>query len=101
MRIDLQKIIDALDELEFVCSYRIEDAGLYCPEESKIKYNPRKIKDKEDFILTILHEIVHHLDISSRLGEYGTENHAENLIKKRDIVEYLETYFSEEIQRHW
>lgn len=101
MKICLEKIIEVLGELDFVCSYKINVAGLYCPDELKVRYNPKKIQDEKEFILTVLHEIVHHLDFFNRLGECGTEGLAEKLAKHNEITEYIQTFFSKEIKRYW
>lgn len=94
----LNNIIECLIELDVKKSYKIEESGLYCPDISEIKYNPKRIITREEFLLTILHECIHHLDMDNELQEKHTELLAEYLISNKAIKTYLKQYFSKEIK---
>jgi hypothetical protein len=101
VRITLEEIVDSLIELVIKSNRVLPSLGVYMPDKQMIMYNPYLIDDKPQFILTILHEIVHHQDFLSELSEAETEMEAERLYKNRNIRAYLDNYLSDHIQRWW
>ncbi|PIN73078.1 hypothetical protein COV20_06250 [Candidatus Woesearchaeota archaeon CG10_big_fil_rev_8_21_14_0_10_45_16] len=101
MHLDLEHLVDALGVTKPYCRRSLDIAGEYLVEEQRILYNPDRIVDEEDFLITILHEIVHHYDEESLLSEEETEQSALYNLQFPLLRDYLRQQFASVIQREW
>jgi len=97
----IEDIVECSVELDLVRTYKKGRFGEYDPQHSKVRFNPKLIASKDEFVLTILHEYVHHLDIFDELDELQTELLAEYLQSNKAIRTYLERYFNKEVKTYW
>ncbi len=100
-KLKLEELVYSLEDLIVKVNYRLGVAGVYDPENDRINYNPKRIIDKTDFFITILHEVIHHLDEEQKLTENDIEKSAELSLKNDDILYYLEIFFTKEIEKYW
>jgi hypothetical protein len=97
----LDDIVECSQDLEVIYKPRLPVAGRYCPDLMEVHYNPNRIKDQHEFILTLLHEFVHHKDIYGKLDESQTEVMAERLIRNHYILSYMTENYRCFILAHW
>lgn len=98
-KLKLEELVASLKRLKVKKDCRIKDAGCYDKETMSIFYNPHNILSKNDFFVTILHEVAHHLE--EDLSEDAVENSAKQNLKKEKIKEFLKIYFADEIKKYW
>ena len=98
-KLKLEELIDHLEELEVKTNYKLKIAGVYDPGKRVIYYNPKRIIDKDDFFMTILHEVIH--DLEDNLNDEDVEKSAEQNLKNEDLRNYLEIYFTNEVKKYW
>ncbi len=93
-------IVNCLTQLEVKKANTLPSLGLYCPDLLEIRYNPKRIRSQDEFILTIIHECVHHLDPDFELEEKHTELLAEYLCSNKRIRSYIRRCFSKELKKY-
>lgn len=111
--LSLEDIVDCSEDLSVRANRNIYGTGLYCPDILTVYFNPFRIWDKEEFIVTILHEFCHHkeeelttyltglADEQMELTEFLTELIAEQMYQIPEIKEYVESTYKRQIQRYW
>jgi len=99
--ITLDDIIGCSQELDITCKPRLPVAGIYCPDLLEVHYNPRRIQNRQEFIVTLLHEFVHHIDIEGKLSEPQTEQYAEKLKRNPYVMMYMVAAYSDLMTLHW
>jgi hypothetical protein len=95
----LEDIVECLGQ-RIIPSTEIDSLGLYDPDILTIFYNPIKIQSKDEFILTILHEIIHRLDLDEELDNNQTELLAEYLSANKQIRTTIRKHFKTELKRY-
>ena len=100
-KLKLEDVVYGLEDLIVKVDYKLGIAGIYDPNRDCINYNPKRIIDKTDFFITILHELIHHLDTNMKLTEDEVEKSAERNLKTEEIKDYLEIFFTEEVKKYW
>ena len=96
----LEDVVEALTECDVKPKRRKHWFGLYDPSCDTIWYNPSMIASKEEFVLTILHEIAHHT-YPEETNEGVIENIALSSYDDMVLSGYVMAYFEREIRRYW
>ena len=98
--LSLEEIVDALTECDVKPKRRQTWFGLYDPEDITIYFNPDMIASKEEFVLTIFHEIAHHT-YPEEESERVIEGIAQSTYDHTSLSDYVMAYFEREIRRYW
>lgn len=97
----LEQIVESLNELEFKPTRDKHRFGLYCPDLYEVRFSLYMNASADEFVMTILHELVHHMDDDMKFDETETERLAELLYDDPKINNYMRGYFSSEISMYW
>jgi antirestriction protein ArdC len=102
MELSIEEVIDGLTELA-VKPRRLKDesVGLYDPATSTIFYDPRKLRDEQDFYTTILHELGHHTLMDNWDDELLVEDVAVRSLNNPEIKDYLTVFFYDEVEKYF
>ena len=78
-----------------------EQTGLYDPAGPTIYFDPRHMKDVDEFYITILHEIAHHVIDDYEPDELFIEEVARNTYERHDVQQYLKERFKHTVKRYF
>jgi hypothetical protein len=101
MFLNLESIEDSLIETNPSVYSKLPFAGLYDPERPEIWYNPKRIIDAADFKITIIHEIMHHLEYDDYVPHNQFDVYASKYLKIKSIDMMVSHFFGPVIEKHW
>lgn len=99
MNLTIEDVESTLDQYE-VKPRIMNELGLAAIDNYSIYFNPWKIKTETEFLETILHEIAHMI-FEDEENENIIEAIALETMKDEKIVEYLQIFFTQEIDKYW
>lgn len=93
--LSLEDVIKGIKETNPQMSSKLKYAGMYFPDVERIFINPKNVEDVDDFLVTLLHEVVHYYDMKNgeMLSDPEVEISARYNYNKSELQDYLKKHY--------